>query len=546
MLHGWKARIHHLSRNKVFLIRTSLMVLVAGLCIGCLAQWLRSAVEPASRHAAGLSPRVERYRDTWRKLENARDPAPRELLKWLRHFLTQREELAEELNATQPGIGAFLKDGTLLGFDVRTMINKHAQPGMGREWFSDFIVADLAEDDDRGKAALERIKQVAEQKPAGPFANEMLAHLWLEHHQESDALAAFVREGGFSDAKAARESALRLAIELKEADLLRDLMQRPMWAGDANSWMRSRIGGITGDFWMQLKGIVGHQIETLRWGVIALTFFATGLWYIIFTQHSDKEPWRWARPIFPVIAGVFSIWPTLIILAYQEHHLGMTGDAGFPHDLWYYLAGVGLREELSKLALFAFFLPYLLWRRRSGPALLAGAFVGLGFALEENIQYYGEGGGIAWTRFVTANFMHASMTGIAGHALYEMLRTRFGHAGQFVVTFLTIVAAHGLYDYAAVSAHEMGQLLGISFFSIIILALLARHFFDLLVIHTRVSTGIVSSAAVFLIGSALLIAILFVVAGVTTDDISGIAAVGSECVGVAPIAYIFWKKFEVR
>jgi hypothetical protein len=198
------------------------------------------------------------------------------------------------------------------------------------------------------------------------------------------------------------------------------------------------------------------------------------------------------------------------------------------------------------MALVAVFMPYLLWRRSAGIALLTGAFVGLGFALEENIQYFGEGGGIAWARFLTANFMHASMTGIIGHALYEMLRSRFRHAEKFVATFLGVVAAHGFYDYASVSDHEISQLMGISIFSIIILALLARHFFDLLVIHTRVSTGIVSSAAVFLIGSALLIAILFIVAGITTDDISGIAAVGSECVSVAPVAFIFWRKFEVR
>ena len=132
---------------------------------------------------------------------------------------------------------------------------------MERQLFSDFIVASLAGDDDKGKAAAERIKQVAEQKPAPPFANEMLAHHQLSLDQETEALVAFIREGEFEDAKAARESALRLAIEYSDADLLRDLMRQPRWKNAASSWMRSRIGGITGDFWMQLKGIVGHQIE---------------------------------------------------------------------------------------------------------------------------------------------------------------------------------------------------------------------------------------------------------------------------------------------
>lgn len=545
MLHGWKARIHHLTRKRSFLIRTSLIILISGLVIGCLLQWLRTTVGPASKHTVSLNPLVERYRDAWRKLENTVDPAPRQLLIWLRHFLAKRDELADEMNAGPPGIDAYLKDGRLLGFDVRAMIGKHTQPGEERQLFSDFVLADLA-GDDRGKAAEVRIKQVAERKPTPPFANEMLAHLWLARDRETDALAALVREGTFEDAKAAREGALRLAIEHRNEELLSELIAQPLWLDSASSWMRSRIGGITGDFWMQWKGILGHQMETTRWGVLALTFFATGLWFIILTQHSEKGPWRWARPIFPVIAGVCSIWPTMIILTYQEHHLGMTAEAPFPHDLWYYLAGVGLREELSKMALVAVFMPWLLWRRSEGLALLTSAFVGLGFALEENIEYYGGGGGIAWARFLTANFMHASMTGIIGHALYEMLRTRFGHAEKFVATFLAVVAAHGLYDYVAVSAHEVSQLMGISIFSIIILAFLARHFFDLLAATTGRGTGIVSPAAVFLIGSASLVAVLFILAGIETDDISGIAAVGTECAGVAPVAFIFWKKFEVR
>lgn len=48
----------------------------------------------------------------------------------------------------------------------------------------------------------------------------------------------------------------------------------------------------------------------------------------------------------------------------------------------------GSGEELCKLALAALFMPWLVWRRAPGVALMTGAFVGLGFALEENIDYY--------------------------------------------------------------------------------------------------------------------------------------------------------------
>lgn len=546
MLHGWKARIHHLTRNRSFLIRTSLIILVSGFAAGCLIQWVRVAGGPASKHGVSVNPLIEGYRDAWRKLERAEDPQPRQLLVWLRHFLSKREELADETGMTKPDVVAFEKDGRLLGFDVRSMVEKHTQDGEERQLFVDFVAAGLRDEAGKASDVGRRIREAAGRKPTPPFANEMLAHLLLGDGHEADALEALLREGAFEDARAARESALRLAIEHKNEELLRDLMEQPLWLGAASSWMRSRIGGITGDVWLQLQGIVAHQIETTRWGVLMLTLFTAGLWYVIFVIHSERGSWRWTRPILPVVAGVCSVWPTLIILTWQEHHLGMTADAPFPHDLWYYLAGVGLREELSKLALASIFMPWLVWRRSEGLALLTGAFVGLGFAMEENIQYYGGGGAIAWTRFLTANFMHASMTGITTHALYEMLRTRFGHAERLVGAFVAVVAAHGLYDFVSVSDHEVSQFLGISIFSIIILAFLARHFFDLMASTTQVAAGIVSAASVFLLGSSFLIAVLFVLAGLETDDIAGIAAVGSECAGVAPVAYIFWKKFEVR
>ena len=545
MLHGWKARIHHLTRSRRFLIRVSLVILVGGLVLGCVVQRLRVACEGRASRASKPSPLVSQSREAWRRISNASDPSPRLLLRWLRRCLAQREDLSEELGLAPPTAEAFIADGHLFGQDVRAMIGRHAAEGMERQLFTDFIIASVGTNEEKGRAALERLRQAGAHRPLVPLANEMLGHVCLDRDLDDEAVAAFVLEGGLADAKDARESALRLAIRQKDVELLRDLMREPLWADGASFWMRSRIGGLTGDVWMQWQGLIGHQLETLRWGMLALTLFAGGIWYIIFTQHSPREPWRWARPLPAAIAGVMSVWPTLIILAWQEYHLGMTEDAPFPQDLWYYLAGVGLREELSKLALVSIFMPYLVWRRDGGLALLAGAFVGLGFAVEENIQYYADGGGIAWARFLTANFMHASMTGILGHALHEMLRTRFGRAEKFVTTFLVIVAAHGLYDYVSVSSLEIGQFAGISIFSLVILALLANRFFDLLAETTASSPGFISPAFVFLVGSATLIATLFVVAGFTTDDFSGIAGVGNECVGVAPVAFVYWRRFDV-
>lgn len=545
MLQGWRARIHFLTRNRSFLLRSSLIILTAGFAVACVTQWLRIAGQPAQRGRAPVDPWVQVIRESYRKLETALQPDPRVLAQWLQRVLSFRERLRASTDGTDLSAGTFLDSGSLALFDVRSLIEKHASPGAQRQVLSDFVVASLEGGSDRGQAALERIRQSADTRPPVPCANQVLGWLLLSSEQERAALDAFVREGEFDDAQDARRAALLLAVQLREADQLRTLVRRPGWLEAAPPLLQHSIGALTGDVWMQWKGLVMYQLANTRYSLLLLTMFTTGLWYVIFAQRSDDGRWRWARPLLPVMAGACSVWPTLAILTYQEYHLGMTADAPFPQDLWYYLAGVGLREELSKLALFALFLPWLLWRRQPGAALLTGAFVGLGFGLEENVQYYTEGGAVAWARLVTANFMHASMTAILGHALYGMLRTRFGHAERFLVTFVAIIAAHGLYDYAIVSGLGGGVASGMGLLPIIILALLANRLFDLLAETTRPNTGILSPAAVFLIGSSLLIAALFIAAGIQTDDIGGIAAVGLECVGIAPVAVIYLRKFDV-
>lgn len=545
MPHGWRARIHVLTRKRSFLLRSSLAILAGGFATACLIQWLRTAGQPAPVQTMLIDPVMQSIRESYRKLDTAAQQDPRALARWLTNVFQFERRLCSALEDEEPPLEAFLKSSRLFGFEARKLIDKHAAAGAQRQVFSDSILARLDKTGDKGKAALERIRQVTASSPAVPCANQLLASVLLAKDQKPEALAALIREGALDDAGEARNAALLLAVELRDVEQLRILMRKPGWIESAPPLLQHTIGALTGDVWMQWKGLLVHQFANTRYSLLLLTMFTTGLWYVIFVQRSDNERWRWARPLLPLMAGVCSVWPTLAILTYQEHHLGMTADAPFPHDLWYFLAGVGLREELSKLAAFALFLPWLLWRRKPGAAVLIGAFIGLGFGLEENVGYYEEGGGVAWARFITANFMHASMTAILANSLYEMLRARFGHAERFLITFVMIIAAHGFYDYAIVSGFDEGMGGGLGLLPIIILALLANRLFDLLAEQTRPDTGSVSPAAVFLIGSSLLIAALFIAAGIQTDDIAGIAAVGVECVGIAPVALVYWRKFDV-
>lgn len=278
----------------------------------------------------------------------------------------------------------------------------------------------------------------------------------------------------------------------------------------------------------------------MPYGALVLAFFAASIWYLILVQHSGHDRWRWARPVLPLAAGVCSVWPTLSILAYQEYTQGMSAEAPFPSDLLYFISGVGLREEGCKLLAFALFLPWLLWRRTPGLALLTGAFVGLGFSLEENIGYFQDyGGSIAWARLLSANFLHIALSGICAHSLYRMLATRFAHAERFIFTFIAVVVAHGAYDWLGA-----GTLGDNGWLSIIVLVLCASHFIDLLAQETRPERRTIAPVAIFTLGSATLVAVSFILGALTTRSMIGVAEAGQECLGMFPIAILYWRRFE--
>lgn len=544
MAGGMRSRIHHLTRNRVFLIKTALGILAAGFSIALLIVWL-SAEERKTAFSVHVDPFEQLIREGYHRLLHGPEKQPRELSRWLQRVISRHEHLSDATESPPMSVAAFVESGKLAVYDVRKIIARHAGGTPQEQMLADAVIAALDPRDARGSEAMERMRHAAARRPAIPLANELLGFLLMRQEEKEAALAAWVVEGEFEDADAIREKALRLALQLRDQALLASLMQRPLWRDSASPLLLHRIGGLIGDLWLQWTGLFGHQLMNARIGTLLFALLAGSLWYVILVQRSRDTRWRWAWPLVPVIAGVCSVWPTLAILAYQTDHLGMSEDAPFPWDAWHWLGGVGLREELCKLVLFSVLLPWLLWRRDAGLALLAAAFTGLGFALEENVSnYYGEGGGVVWTRFLTANFFHAALTGIAGLALFELLQSRFARPERFFTAFLGVVAAHGFYDYS-LSANFSFDQGSFDFISIVILALVATWFFDALAEHTRESPGAVSPAAIFLLGSALLVAVMFIAAALSGQGMSGIADVGKECAGVAPVMWIYWRKFPV-
>lgn len=529
--HGWRARTHYLTRNRHFLLRTSAAIIAVGMAVACVI------VAGHSRQETGFHPpqseaEVRVHKD-YHALRHATTAQPRQLALLLRRTLS--------LITTDPAEGEaeaaharFLMSGSLRGYDMAGLIKKHTTVEAPAALFEDFLAAALTGD----APALDRLEAGARTNPPAMLAAEFHGSVQKRRGDDASAAYSFYTEGlHFPDAESSRDEAVRLAVVQRDFSLLRTIAAQSGWIDGCPLHLQLHAASMLNDVWLQWRSLMLLHLRDIPYGALALTLFAAGLWYFILGSHSDHARWRWLCPIPAVVAGVLSIWPTLTLVAWQDFTGGMTADAPFPQDLIYYVLGVGLREEACKLLLFAFFLPWLLWRRQPGLALLTGAFVGLGFALEENVNYYQEGGGVAWARFVSANFLHIAMTGICAHSLYEMLRTRFARADQFIASFAGIVAVHGIYDWLLGQGDN-------AWLAAVVLVVTASRFIDLLGEQTRPFRLTISPRAVFILGSAVLIAVALVTGAWTAHSMKGVADAGLECIGMVPIAVLYWRKFE--
>lgn len=533
---AWRARTHYLTRNPAFLLKACLAILGGGLLLALLLAPLASGQGDEVTQALVerlVKPGSEYLRADYNELAKATEPQPRKLARWLRRLSYQRMD-------EDSGRG-FAGAGESVAYDVAKLLALHVPEPEVRALFEDYQMLGAAPQPNDVEAALARLRVAAEVEEPLPLANQLHGQWLVQQKRLDEGVLAFVKEGKrFADAGASRAEALHWAVHLRDVELVKELLAIAGWTEGSDAAVVYHAAALVGDVWLQWRTLVQLRMRDLPILKLGLAVLAIGLWYVIFVKVSGIEGrWRWTWPLLPLAAGVVSIWPTMALVEFQHHQLGLRADAPFPHNLWYYFGGVGLREELCKLVLCLPFLPWLLKRKQPGLALVVGAFVGLGFALEENLDYYdAAGGSVVWGRFITANFLHASMTAIAAHGLYLTVRSRFHRVDHFVVSFLTVVAAHGLYDLVILEDHE---LLGMSFLHIVVLAFLANQFFTLIAQECPLRRGAVSPAAVFILGSSVLVAVLLIAAAATTGTVEAVAAVGQGCLGVVPVGFLFWR-----
>jgi len=165
--------------------------------------------------------------------------------------------------------------------------------------------------------------------------------------------------------------------------------------------------------------------------------------------------------------------------------------------------------------------------------------VGLGFAIEENINYFlGSGGTSTLGRFLTANPMHITLTALAGLALYRALRNPKGWGAHSLGVFGMLIFAHGLYDAFIV----VPALAEYSIFTTIILALVVYQFFHELRELRRPQGDTISLSANFLCGVSVLTAATFVYLSATLGTSFAFDTLVSSVTGLAVMVYLFLRE----
>jgi len=164
--------------------------------------------------------------------------------------------------------------------------------------------------------------------------------------------------------------------------------------------------------------------------------------------------------------------------------------------------------------------------------------------LKENILYFDDGLATftAWMRFLTANVLHFSLTGIAGFYLVKMIHRKFHGLESFLFSFIAVVVAHGLYN----SVIAVPGLMSYSPLSTIFVAAMAYQFFDPLRGQME-SQGInnrISPLGVFVLGSALLACFLMVASAWSTPFRFALGVFVSGVAGLIPLAFAYISRFR--
>ena len=139
------------------------------------------------------------------------------------------------------------------------------------------------------------------------------------------------------------------------------------------------------------------------------------------------------------------------------------------------------------------------------------------------------------TRFLTANFLHMSLTALIALAVFDTARGRATQRDSFSAVFPMCVAIHGIYDFF-LSAN-----LGLSILSMALFVIISQQFLRQLLIasSTMEQEGVLR---LFVASMALLTGLSYIYATTMLGPWIAFQVIAVGLVGVAIVMYMFVRE----
>lgn len=393
-------------------------------------------------------------------------------------------------------------------------------------------------------ADLAEIHDAADRKPPVAWMNHVLAEDAQFHGRYLDAAVYYEREALAFGRRDDLETAFELRMSSGDRDGVIARLNDPQLGPLAPPHLQFRVAMERRDYARALRWLLPFSFPKPRLGPLLLAIVAAVGWGVFCLRFGQvrREP-KLRVPLYAAafVLGALSIAPTMFLIVWQELVLHLVPTGNLVRDGVFYVMGVGFREELSKLLLFLPLLPLLLRRGQLVEVVACGALVGLGFAAVENLQYFSQDDlGSAIGRFLTANFLHMSMTALTATASYRLFKSPDGFH-DFTVAFLTVVALHGAYDFFLASP-AVGDM---SFFAMTVFVFLARDF--VVAMHdARLRAGRSKPLLpVFAIGTTLVCGATFIYASIVVGPGMAAEMMFLGLLGVAILAIVFVRQLRV-
>lgn len=514
-------------------------IVILILCVAFAAGWVvdalvahgRSPIERARELAR--TGRVDAAEQAYLDLA-AQHPGDLELVVELvdNHVLLERGVMAPEMTPTGrgPRLAAPVDESR-----IDAVISA---PALGPDgvflagWWRHFA------EDDEDPGDREHATAIADRQPPAAWANHLLGRALKSEGETSSAADRFAREASSFDGRADDAThACAIWIQEGERDRLRTALAAPTFARQVPAGIRFDDAMLRHDWAGAARWFFPAQYENTTLAVLLLAALSGLVWFVICAtigRVGQRPALRIPLYVAAFALGIVSTYVTLAAAILEDSVLHFT-EKGQAIDIIYFVFGVGIREELSKALLLLPLVPIVRkWGTRR-EALACGALVGLGFAAEENLGYFHMGLSVGLDRFLTANFLHLSTTGLVAVAIDDAMRGTRAARESWTQVLPLVVVTHGVYDFFLSSRTVEAA----SFVSMFVFVLLARRFADVI----RELPGREGPLLrYFVVGLALVTGGSFIYATSIVGVGHAATAIVGGMLGVAIMAYIFGRE----